>query len=185
MDEWEPVEVNHDYHAVWTIELAELMDSGFDPFGDEAWDTLEWFDDATRERFEKKFVLRYKHYEIGETPALRWRDDLTARMAEVTRKYYPWYKWLSDDGNPLLVGDEWGKRRDVFSDFPATQLSPSEEDYASNATDNQYEHRSTGDMLETLAKLRSVGDVDSLMLDECVSLFSWTDSSPSLGGFSW
>lgn len=177
-----PVSVNTDYHATWSMELGELVAAGFDPFGDEAWNTLEWYDGETRERFEKKFMLRYKHYEIGETPALRWRDDLTARMAETTRKYLPWYKWLANGGDPLTDGNEWGKDRNVYSDYPATLLNTQMNDYATNGTDRQWEHVHTGDMLDTLQKLRASRDIDQLMLDECATLFSWTDGPQTMIG---
>lgn len=173
---WNPIDVVPDRHSLWSIKLGDLVDSGFEPFGDDRWQSLEWFDDDTRKRFETKFSARYWNAEIGITPPLVWRQYLVSRMAETARKYRPWYALLAETGQPLSAEDEWYKGRDVYSDFPATQLNPGLEDYASNATDHQTERIRMGDMLDTLDRLWKVGDVDSLMVDACDSLFSWTAS---------
>ena len=54
-----PAENAADYHSNYSIQLCELVDSGFDPFGDSRWKSLDWYDDATRERLEEKIKLHY------------------------------------------------------------------------------------------------------------------------------
>lgn len=161
-----------DFHAVYSITLGELLEGGFDPFGEPQWAKIDWYDDAQRERFEEKFKLHYYWYELGITPVRKWRMMLTAKVWEQMPKYKPIYKALNDGQNILGVSDEYGKGRNVYSDFPATQLAPSNQDYASNARDNEYEKINTGDFLEKMKQLKDYNDLDLLLIKDCEVLFS-------------
>ena len=84
------------------------------------------------------------------------------------------------DGNSgvmLSDMDTWHKMRTVFSDFPATQLAENQ-DYASNATDNQYETIANGDFMDKVNRIRNGDyvDIDVLLLEHLETCFSplWT-----------
>ena len=84
------------------------------------------------------------------------------------------------DKNPDIIlsdNDTWHKMRTVFSDFPATQLAENQ-DYASNATDNQYETVTNGNFMDKIERIRNgeYVDIDVLLLDHLEPCFSplWT-----------
>lgn len=167
-----PIDINHDWHDTQTVQLGELMEAGFNPFGDPDWAEAGWYDDDTRQRIERKFTRRYKFYEISITPPGKWRDMLTSRALDTVPKYADLYKLKARGVNLLAVSDRWEKNRSVFSDFPATQLNPAEQDYASNASDFQGETIDTGNLLDQIARLRDYRDIDAMLLDEFHTLFS-------------
>lgn len=165
-------DANEDWHDVFSVKLGELFDEGFEPFGDARWTGLDWYSEEQRKRVEDKFLARYRYRELGITPPLVWRDMLTSRMMEVLPKYRLLYE-AQASGIPLLADqDEYGKRRDVFSDFPATQIAPDNQDYASNATDNQWEHVTIGDWLDKVRQVRTYRDIDMCILDDMEVMFS-------------
>ena len=97
-------------------------------------------------------------------------------------EFMPVLKPLYDlaDGNPgvfLTDADTWHKMRTVFSDFPATQLTE-DQDYASNATDTQYETVTNGDFMSKINAIRrgDYVDIDVLLLEHLEECFSplWT-----------
>lgn len=171
-DKFEFEDVVPDHHAVFSVTLGELIEGGFDPFGEPEWAKIDWYDDDQRERFEGKFKLHYYFYEIGVTPPKKWRMMLTSRVWEIMPKYKPIYKALANGQNILGDSDEYGKGRNVYSDFPATQLAPGNQDYASNARDNEYEKIVTGDYLTKMQQFTSYEDLDRQMIKECEVLFS-------------
>lgn len=164
--------INHDWHDKQTVQLGELMEQGFQPFGDPLWASAGWYNGIVRERIENKMTLHYKYYEISITPPLKWRDMLTARAQEVVPKYYALYKLKDTDPDSLLYDtDTWSKARSVYSDFPATQLNPALEDYASNATDNQAETMSRGNVLDLYERMAQYRDIDVMLIGEFDTLF--------------
>lgn len=172
IEAFELEEINADWHDTFTVKLIELVQEGFDPFGDEDYKLIPWYSDEVRERWEKKFKLHYAFYELGITPPLVWRKMFTAKLLDVMPKYNYLYKMVADGVNIMQDSDEFGKRRDVFSDFPATQLSEKNQDYASNATDNQWETINLGNFFDQVKKFKSYDDVDVMLLKECEVLFS-------------
>lgn len=173
IDDFDWPDERPDYHSVYSIHLCELVEAGFDPFGDERWDTLAWYSDEQRSRWEDKFKARYWFRDIGITPPGEWRHELTRLMGEVLPKYKQLYEQLDNGAGPLSTLDEYGKERRVFSDFPATQLNPETEDYARSANDYQYEHMTNGDWIDrTRQVFETYNDVDVLLLDEMEGMFS-------------
>lgn len=161
------------WKSAYSITLGELEEAEFDPYGDPRWKTLDWYDDATRQRLEEKISAHYKYRDIGITPPGVWRDEFTRLMGEILPKYKHLYKALATDPDVLAVSDEYGKERDVFSAFPATQLNPVKEDYARNATDKQYEHITQGDFTDQYTKFASLyNDVDVLVINDLEVCFS-------------
>jgi hypothetical protein len=165
-------DVNEDWHDDFSIKLGELVDEEFDPFGDPLWKDADWFSDEQRERLQTKFLKHYRHYEIGITPPLVWRDMLTAKIIEIMPKYKAAYQKIANGQDIFAASDEYGKSRAIFSDFPSTQLAPDNQDYASNATDNQYEKVLDGDWFDKMQLIRDYNDIDVMIINECGVMFS-------------
>lgn len=90
----------------------------------------------------------------------------------------PLYALVSNNPDIILSdSDIWHKTRTVYSDFPATQLAENQ-DYASNATDNQYETIANGDFMDKANRIRNGDyvDIDVLLLEHLETCFSplWT-----------
>lgn len=174
-----PGETTPDYHAVTTITLGELLvPGGID------WTTPQWswrddaYDDAQYSRCCAKIENRYYDRELGVMPPGRWRRHLLRLIAEIMPVLKPLYELAS--GNPgifMTDADTWHKTRTVFSDFPATQLAAGQ-DYASNATDMEYETVTNGNYMDKLKAIRQGDyvDVDVLLLEHLDACFSplWT-----------
>lgn len=172
IDTFTLTDVNEDWHDNFSIKLGELVDEEFDPFGDPLWKDADWFSDEQRERIQTKLLKHYRHYEIGITPPLVWRDMLTAKIIEIMPKYKLAYQKIADGQDIFAASDEYGKSRAIFSDFPATQLAPDNQDYASNATDNQYEKVLDGDWFDKVRQLNNYNDIDVMIINECEVMFS-------------
>lgn len=179
-DETEWYTERDDFHAIETIQLGELIESGLFE-----WDTDEnliW-DYYTAEQYDRvmrKFVNRYFYREIGALPYKKWRLFYVRKMNEIMPKYKILYAALDNGTDPLqdsrVKGDKWGKSRNVFSDFPATQLGDNQ-DYADNSTDRQYEDMedtvTQGSYLDKALQLQELyNDIDVMILDDCNVLFS-------------
>lgn len=162
----------HDFHGVSTLTYAELEDCGFINWDDPAW-AWDAYNDEQRERLQVKIAARFEFREIGILPAAAWRRQFVRKLNEIMPKYKMLYAKLDKDFDAFLAGDDYGKRRHVFSDFPATLLNGESEDYASNATDEEHEDLRIGDNLEKYVDFEErYNDVDVLILDELEVLFS-------------
>lgn len=174
-----PGETAPDYHAVTTITLGELLaPGGID------WTTPQWswrddaYNDTQYSRCCKKIENRYYDREIGVMPPGRWRRHLLRLIAEIMPVLKPLYELA--DGNPgifMTDNDTWHKTRTVISDFPATQLATGQ-DYASNATDTEYETVTNGNYMDKVKAIRQGDyvDIDVLLLEHLEECFSplWT-----------
>lgn len=178
---YDPCETPDDFHAVATITLGELLtDGGID------WTKPEWswrddaYNDNQYDRCCGKIENRYYDRELGVLPPGRWRRHFMRLIGEFMPVLKPLYELA--DGNPgifMTDADTWHKTRTVFSDFPATQLAAGQ-DYASNATDMQYETVTNGNYMDKVKAIRQGDyvDIDVLLLehlDECFSPL-WTVS---------
>lgn len=162
-----------DYHAGYSIELCELCNAGFNPFGDSRWPLLDWYSDAQKSRVEEKFKARYWFREIGIVPPGKWRWEMTRIMGEILPKYKAAYAALDNGTTPLSASDVYEKERRVYSDFPATQLDASVNDYAKSANDREHEIVTDGDFIDKVNALRSrYNDIDACILDELEVTFS-------------
>ena len=174
-----PGETAPDYHAVTTITLGELLaPGGID------WTTPQWswrddaYDDTQYARCCAKIENRYYDRELGVMPPGRWRRHLLRLIAEIMPVLKPLYELAN--GNPgifMTDNDTWHKTRTVFSDFPATQLVTGQ-DYASNATDMEYETVTNGNYMDKVKAIRQGDyvDIDVLLLEHINACFSplWT-----------
>lgn len=174
-----PDEANDEYHQVMTITLGELLvPGGID------WASTEWswrdsaYDDTQYTRCCRKIENRYYDREIGVLPAGRWKRHFLRLIDEIMPALKPLYTAVDGNSGVMLSDmDTWHKMRTVFSDFPATQLAENQ-DYASNATDNQYETIANGNFMDKIARIKQGDyvDIDVLLLDHLEECFSplWT-----------
>lgn len=176
---FDPGETAPDYHAATTITLGELLaPGGID------WTTPQWswrdeaYNDTQYSRCCKKIENRYYDRELGVMPPGRWRRHLLRLIAEIMPVLKPLYELAN--GNPgifMTDNDTWHKTRTVFSDFPATQLATGQ-DYASNATDMEYETVTNGNYMDKVKAIRQGDyvDIDVLLLEHLEECFSplWT-----------
>ena len=176
---YEPSEPYDDFHAIATITLGELLtDGGVD------WTQPEWswrddaYNDAQYARCCRKIENRYYDRELGVMPPSRWRRHLMRLINEFMPVLKPLYELADGNSGMFLTDtDTWHKMRTAFSDFPATQLQPSQ-DYASNATDMQYETIVNGNYIDKIKAIRQGDyvDIDVLLLEHLEECFSplWT-----------
>lgn len=165
-----------DYHSSYSIQLCELIDCGFIDFNSSEWDFDSYKRDENdteqRDRYWQKFSARYYYREIGITPPGIWKHELIRKLNEIMPKYKPLYKMLDDGINIMQKMGEYGKSRNVYSDFPQTRLAGSNQDYASNATDREHEEIYLGDWLDTVARIKTYDDIDVMILKEMETMFS-------------
>lgn len=160
-----------EFHSAVTISLGELYEDGwFDP-SDASW---KW-DYYTEEQYERvcgKIINRYYYREIGILPPLAWKTAYLRVMNEIMPKYKRLYTLLDTEPDIMQSSDEYEKSRDIFSDFPATQLSGNS-DYTSTGTDRERERVVQGDFSEKYrAYADTFRDVDVLILDDLDFLFT-------------
>lgn len=173
LEEFKATENIPDYHAVFSIQLCELVNSGFKPFGDKRWKKLDWYSDDVRTRIEDKILARYWYREIGLFPAGEWRHEITRKMGEILPKYKPLYAALASGTNVLQDSDTYTKERVVYSDFPATQINENVNDYARSANDKQNETVTDGNFLDKADIIMNrYNDIDTMILDDLEVCFS-------------
>lgn len=171
MDAYQDYESINDYHAVVTIQLCELIGAGF---CDELLTGWKWdkYNDEQDKRLRKKLVDHYYFREIGLTPPGIWKHEFIRKMNEIMPKYISLYKLL--DESPELFGgnSEWYKGRDIFSDFPQTQLSGKNQDYATTGNDKEYQRIRQVDVIDTAKRIRDYNDVDLMIIEDMNTMFS-------------
>lgn len=174
-----------DFHAVFSIQLCELIEGGWCDFSLPEWDfdsykrtiivdgkeIIDENDREQRDRFWMKFEKRYYWREIGITPPGQWKWEVLRKLNEIMPKYKIAYKLLDEGVDILQTYAEYGKSRNIFSEFPQTMLGDNE-DYASTGTDKQHENIYLGNWIDTMKKLKSYDDVDVMILKELETMFS-------------
>ncbi len=161
-----------DFHAVNTIQLCELIDAGFFDLSREDWDFNPKYSEEQHKLLCSKITEHFYYREISLTPPGIWKREFLRTLNEIMPKYMFLYKLL--DEYPDLIGaeSEFYKARNIFSDFPQTQLSGVNSDYASNGNDTEYEKLRQLSILDIVEKLKRYKDVDALIIDELEPLFS-------------
>lgn len=150
--------------------MGELIRDGYVVWGEPDW-MWDYYDIKQYWRVTEKIERRYYHREIGIIPPGAWRLEFIRTMNEIMPKYKLAYKAL-EGADLMRVGDDYGKSRVVASDFPATQLNGADNDYASDASDREYEDVHEGDFLERVEALKRYDDIDKQIVDELEPLFS-------------
>ena len=163
----------NEWHAVYTVYLGELVQSGvFDWKRPE----LDWSDSAfSAEQYERVctyFLDRFKWREISMLPVLKWFDYLKRKLVyELMPKYKPLYERVAEGVNPLSGENEYYKNRTINSSYPETLLS-SNADYITDGRDEEYQRIREKDMVEALNDFASrYKGVDELLLDELEIMF--------------
>lgn len=162
------------FNAVQSISLGELLHSGVFRWGDkntvfDAYDTKTYF------RLCQKIEDRYFDREISVLPPKRWFRLFRNTCNDLSAKYNVLYRFIDQGGMDkfLQTGDDYGKNRTVSSEFPATQLKHEGADYASNASDYEYERVTTGDWLSRMVSyVTDYQDCDKIFVDELDVLFT-------------
>lgn len=180
INHYQPCESRDDFHGMMTYTFGELLDvpGGVD-WGNAAWSWRDVaYDDTQYTRCCKKIENRFFDRELGVMPPSRWRRHFMRLIQEIMPVLRPLYALVSNNPDIILSdSDIWHKMRTVYSDFPATQLAENQ-DYASNATDNQYETIANGDFMNKVNRIRNgeYVDIDVLLLDHLETCFSplWT-----------
>jgi hypothetical protein len=103
-------------------------------------------------------------------------------MNELLPKYKPLYEALDKYPSLFNSDSEYYKARNVYSEFPQTQLNGENGDYASTGNDTQYERIKQMNTLDLFERLRNYKGVDEMILEEMETLFS-PFFSVSLNGF--
>ena len=167
-DRWEYDDA--DFHSVVTISLGELVHDGVI-----VWDEPEMRWDAYNTeqfwRVTKAVEERYFDREIGILPISSWKRRYVGRMNELMRKLRLAYEKL-DGANLMQTSDSFSKNRAVGSAFPATQLKPTTQDYASDASDYEGETVVEGNYVEQAKLLDEYDDLDKQLVDYVDVLFS-------------
>ena len=157
--------------ASTNITLGQLVDEGVIDLSEPGWE-WDFYDEEQRDRINRKFVARYYDRELGVLPVWQFQREFVRLLNEIMPKYKMLYAEIDKGINILQESDEFGKSRDVGSDFPQTQLSGNS-DYASRGTDREFETIRNGNSLEMLDRFaRSYRDVDVMILDDLAQLFS-------------
>lgn len=159
-----------DFHAVVTISLGELLHDVVI-----SWDEpeMKWdaYDDEQFWRVTKAVEERYWDRELGVLPIAAWKRRYVGRMNEMMRKLSLAYAKL-DDANLMQTSDDFFKGRTVGSAFPATQLKPTTQDYASDAADSENERIIEGNFIDQAKLLDKYDDLDKQLVDYIDPLFS-------------
>lgn len=156
----------HDFHSDITIQFGELIESGFD-WGRNEYYQNSAFTDENRERLNKKIEDHYYYREICEVPPGKFRLFLIRKLNEIMPKYNELYK-IIDEGkfNVLRKETNNGKSRNVFSEYPQSQLQGNA-DYATNASDNANASTSDGPVIDMMVTYQEkYNDVDLMIIKE-------------------
>lgn len=177
-----------DFHAVYTVQLGELIHNGLVNFKDGTWDRLAdgtelvWISEEKREEFWAKFKQYYFWREIGEMPYKRWKYDLLVLLAGKLPKYNLMWKALEDGVDPLQDGSEYGKNRNIYSEFPQTMLSDNQ-DYASSGNDYQFERVREGNFVEAMEALTADYTDPTFALVKELDIMFYSVLTSNINGF--
>lgn len=165
-----------DFHAVFTVQLGELIYNKVIDLSDGSWTkaptggSIQWYNDEQMKRFWDKFQNYYYWREIGELPIKRWKWDILSKLQALMPQYCKLYAVI-DEIDPLQVSDKYGKSRTIMSDFPQTQLGDNQ-DYASTGSDREFESMAQGSFEDTVDYLANrYKDIDLRLLQEFDSNF--------------
>lgn len=159
-----------DYHAIVSVQICDLSNDGFFDLSRSDWDFQKYTTDQ-HARLCRKITEHFWFREIALIPPGRWKHEFLRTMNEIMPKYIYFYKAL-DSGMNLGSSSEFYKSRNIFSDFPQTNLAGDNQDYASTGNDVEYERIKYEDIIELAARLKDYNDVDRAIIDEIEPLFS-------------
>ena len=165
---WDPDD--DDFHSVVSISLGELLREGVI-----TWDMPEmkwrYYDEKQFGRVTEAIENRYWDRELGVLPIRSWMRRFVGRMNEGMDRLRPAYEKL-DGANLMQQADVFSKGRSVGSAFPATQLKPTTQDYASDANDSESESVTEGNFFQQSELLKEYIGLDQRLVDYLDPLFS-------------
>ena len=163
----------NEWHAVYTIQLGELIETGvFDWSRPE----LDWssaaYNEEQYERVCKYFNKRFYWREISALPIKEWFMYVHRKLVyELMPKYIPLYERVEDGINPLQSGNEYYKNRRITSSYPETLLSENA-DYITDGLDEEHQKITEKGIVDVLPDYVALyRGVDQLLLDELETLF--------------
>ena len=162
-----------DWHAVYTIQLGELIEGGVFDWGRRELDWSEAaYDKAQYLRICNYFIERYRYREISIFPFLEWAQMLRRKLVfELMPKYKPLYERVYEGINPFAEKDEYYKNRTIESAYPETLLSDNA-DYITDGKDEEFERLTEGRTAENIIYYaENYKGVDEFLLDELESMF--------------
>lgn len=190
IEPYEGCDPRPDFHAVLTVTVGELYTDGLIQWdGGEGAPDLDWsayaYSPEQYARVCEMFVARFWLREVCMVPLQQWARMVVELFREGMQKYMPLYKKLDGmDINPFQDYDNYEKERNVYSDFPATQLSTANQDYASNATDHERETVQDGSLVDKAEGFRDRWkSVDVALLDEIGSQIFSSLYTVNIDGF--
>lgn len=170
---FEMPEIKPEWHDSVTVTLGELIEGGWFDWDSDRFSWLAYaYSPEQYGRVCTAFTDRFYYREIAMLPPKKWAMRLMYRIRyEICPMCNELYKAL-DGVNVLADSDEYGKRRDIRSDYPETLLSGNS-DYISTGTDNEYETVKLGRVVDTVHDLAEKWrSVDQIFLDKCAIMFS-------------
>lgn len=161
----------HEFHDANSVQFGELVQAGWLDLTDT--ETWAWpkYSDEQDSKLRSKIQNRFWNRGLGILPPGMWKRQFLERMNEIMPKYTQLYRVLDESPQLLGASSEYYKARNMFSDFPQTQLGGNS-DYASTGNDTEYERIKQLDILEFADRLKDYRDVDVLIMDEIDDLFS-------------
>lgn len=162
-----------DWHAVYTIQLGELIEDGVFDWKSKV---LCWRSAAYNQQQYKRvcnyFIERFRYREISIEPYLEWAQMLHRKLVyELMPKYKPLYERVEKGINPFTDSDEYYKNRTIDSAYPETLLSENA-DYITSGKDEEWERVKEGNTADYIVKYaEAFKAVDELLLDELESMF--------------
>ena len=160
----------HEYHGVTSVYLGELAEVGWFDLSKPEWDFLKYSPEQ-HTILCNKITNRFWDREIGYIPPGLWKRKFLEKLNEIMPKYIRYYALLANNPNLFGGNSEYYKSRNIFSDFPQTQLGGNS-DYASTGNDIEYEKIKQEDILSLQEALDAYKDIDEMILDELDCLFS-------------
>lgn len=162
-----------EYSAVYTITLAELVNSGV--FSWEH-DYLDWrsaaYDSAQYERVCSYFIERFRYREISMVPFKEWALMVRRKLVyELMPKYRPLYERVAEGLNPLQNENEYYKNRTIDSSYPETLLSENA-DYITDGRDEEFQRIKENNLVDSMQNYAGFfRNVDEMLLDDLESMF--------------
>lgn len=169
--EYAPLDEYPRYDSITSVTLGELVNDGYVDWNDGTWEFPKYNDEQDA-RLKQKIVDHYRYRDIALIPVRMWKDEFLRTLREIMPKYIYLYGLL--DSSPDLVGasSEYYKSRNIYSDFPQTQLNGMNADYASTGNDMEFERIRQDSIMDIAERLKSYDDVDLLIVKDLEPLFS-------------
>lgn len=166
-----------DYHAVYTIQLCELINGNVLDWNEKplanCFDDLDAIDANIKTRLKDMFEQRNYWREISIVPYFEWAQTLAYKIKfELVPKYAPLYKAIAEgDFNPTQSDSEYFKERRIDSSFPETLLSGNGADYASSGNDREYQRINMNAPMNIATQYyNSYIDIDTAFVNELDSM---------------